>query len=64
VITSIALKTESQDIIVLNLKPDMKDPKKVRWLTLVAALGLLSVGIDEIFFDRIVGGDPSVRALP
>jgi len=42
----------------------MKDPKRVRWLTLLAALGLLYRGIDRIFFDRIVGGDPSVRALP
>jgi hypothetical protein len=36
----------------------MKDQMKVRWLTLLAALGLLYVGIDRIFFDRIVGGDP------
>lgn len=31
---------------------------KTRRLTLLAALGLLYVGIDGIFFDRIVGGDP------
>jgi hypothetical protein len=31
---------------------------KVRWLTLLAAIGLLYVGIDRIFFDRIVGEDP------
>ena len=36
----------------------MKDPKKIRWLTLLAALGLLYVGIDRMFFDRIVGSDP------
>jgi hypothetical protein len=36
----------------------MKDTKKVRWLTLLAALGLLYVGIDRMFFDRIVGSDP------
>lgn len=35
----------------------MKDQTKVRWLTLLAGLGLLFVGIDRIFFDRIVGGD-------
>jgi hypothetical protein len=43
---------------VLNFNREMKDPKTVRWLTLLAALGLLFVGIDRIFFDRIVGGDP------
>ncbi len=41
-----------------NLNQEMKDQPKVRWLTLLAALGLLYVGIDRIFFDRIVGGDP------
>jgi hypothetical protein len=39
----------------------MKDPKRVRWLTLLAALGLLCVGIDRMFFDRIVGSDPLAR---
>jgi hypothetical protein len=39
----------------------MKDPKRVRWLTLLAALGLLYVGIDRMFFDRIVGNDPLAR---
>jgi hypothetical protein len=36
----------------------MKDLKEIRLLSLLAALGLLYVGIDRIFFDRIVGGDP------
>jgi hypothetical protein len=40
---------------VLNLNREMKDPKKVRWLTLLAALALLYAGIDSMFFDRIVG---------
>ena len=39
----------------------MKDPKKIRWLTLLLALGLLYVGIDRMFFDRIAGGDPLAR---
>ena len=39
----------------------MKDPKRVRWLTLLAALGLLCVGIDRMFFDRILGSDPLAR---
>jgi hypothetical protein len=36
----------------------MKDPKKVRWVTLLAALVLLYDGIDSMFFDTIVGSDP------
>ena len=40
-----------------NLNEEMKDQPKVRWLTLLTGLGLLYVGIDRIFFDRIVGGD-------
>jgi hypothetical protein len=43
---------------VPNLNQEMKDQKRIRWLTLLAALGLLYVGIDRIFFDKIVGGDP------
>jgi len=43
---------------VPNLNQEMKDQLKVRWLMLLAALGLLYVGIDRIFFDRIVGSDP------
>jgi hypothetical protein len=39
----------------------MKDPKRFRWLTLLAALGLLYVGIDRMFFDKIVGSDPLAR---
>ena len=35
----------------------MKHPKTVPWLTLLAALGLLYVGIDRMFFDRIEGSD-------
>jgi hypothetical protein len=44
-----------------KIVPDLnqeKDQRKIRWLTLLAALGLLYVGIDRIFFDRIVGDDP------
>ena len=49
----------SFEAIVLNLNREMKDPKKVRWgYTLLAALVLLYVGIDSMFFDRIVGSDP------
>ena len=44
--------------IVPDLNEEMKDQPKVRWLTLVAAVGLLYVGIDRMFFDRIVGDDP------
>jgi hypothetical protein len=44
--------------IVPNLNQEMKDRPKVRWLMLLAGLGLLYVGIDRIFFDRMVGGDP------
>ena len=29
-----------------------------RWFTALLALGLLWVGIDRMFFDRIVGSDP------
>jgi hypothetical protein len=36
----------------------MKDLREIRLLSLLAALGLLYVGIDRVFFDRIVGGDP------
>ena len=43
---------------MLNFNREMKDPKRVRWLTLLAALGLLCVGIDRMFFDRISGSDP------
>jgi hypothetical protein len=39
----------------------MKDLKEIRLLSLLAALGLLFVGIDRVFFDRIVGGDPLSR---
>ena len=46
---------------MLNFNREMKDPKRVRWLTLLAALGLLYVGIDRMFFDRIVGSDPLAR---
>jgi hypothetical protein len=44
---------------MFNLNRDaMKHIKEVRLLSLLAALGLLCVGIDRVFFDRIVGGDP------
>ena len=44
---------------MFNLNRDaMKDLKTIRLLNLLAALGLLYVGIDRVFFDRIVGGDP------
>jgi hypothetical protein len=36
----------------------MKDLKAIRLLNLLPALGLLYVGIDRVFFDKIVGGDP------
>ena len=38
----------------------MKDPKEIRLrlLSLISALGLLYVGIDRVFFDKIVGDDP------
>src|SRR5580704_779310 len=36
----------------------MKDQGKIRLHSLLAALGLLYVAIDRVFFDRIVGGDP------
>jgi hypothetical protein len=41
----------------------MKDPKKVRWLTLLTALGLLYVGIDRMFFDGIEGDDLLARIV-
>jgi hypothetical protein len=47
--------------IVLNFKAGMKNPKRDRWLTLLVALGLLYVGIDRMFFDRIAGSDPLAR---
>jgi hypothetical protein len=43
VITSLTLKTESPDIIVLNLKPETKDPKKVWWL---------DVGLESVMRSR------------
>jgi len=44
---------------VFNLNQDaMKDLREIRLLSLLAALGLLYVGIDRVFFDRIVGDDP------
>jgi cell division protein FtsL len=44
---------------MFNLDRDaMKDLKAIRLLSLLTALGLLYVGIDRVFFDRIVGGDP------
>jgi hypothetical protein len=44
---------------MINLDRDaMKDLKEIRLVSLLAALGLLYVGIDRVFFDRIVGGDP------
>jgi|SRR5579871_1314445 len=36
----------------------MKDRREIRLLSLLAALGLLYVGIDRVFFDKIVGADP------
>ena len=39
----------------------MKDPRRVQWLTLIVAIGLLYVGIDRTFFDRVVGSDPLAR---
>jgi hypothetical protein len=46
------------------VRPDferqIKDPKIVRWVTLLAALVLLYDGIYSMFFDRIVGTDPLV----
>ena len=46
---------------MLNFNRETKDPKRVRWLTLLAALGLLCIGIDRMFFDRIVGSDPLAK---
>ena len=46
---------------MFNFNREMKGPKRVRWLTLLAALGLLYVGIDRMFFDRILGSDPLAR---
>ena len=39
----------------------MKDSKGIQWFTVVAALGLLYVGIDTMFFERIVGTDALAR---
>lgn len=39
----------------------MKDPTKAWWFNLLLGLGLLCVGIDRIFFDRIAGSDPLAR---
>ena len=36
----------------------MKDLKGIRLLNLLLAIGLLYVGIDRVFFDKIVGSDP------
>ena len=47
----------SRHRIVLNLNREMKDPKKRRWLTLLAALALLYAGIESVFFVRIAGSD-------
>jgi hypothetical protein len=44
---------------MFNLNRDaMKDSKNIRLLSLLLALGLLYVGIDRVFFDRIEGSDP------
>jgi hypothetical protein len=45
---------------VLNLG-EMKESKKARLLTLLAALVLLYDGIHTMFFDRTVGSDPLAR---
>jgi hypothetical protein len=34
------------------------DPKKARWISLLAALVLLYCGLDSMFFETIVGSDP------
>ena len=47
--------------IVLNFKRERKHPNRVQWLTLLVALGLLYVGIDRMFFDKIAGNDPLAR---
>jgi hypothetical protein len=39
--------------IVLSFNREMRDPKRVWWLTLLSALGLVYIGIDRMFFDRI-----------
>lgn len=36
----------------------MKELREIRLLNLLAALGLLYVGIDRVFFDRVAGSDP------
>jgi len=63
--TSSILEREAPQIafagIVLNFNREMKDPTRIRWLTLLAAFGLLYVGIDRMSFDRIVGSDPLAR---
>ena len=46
---------------MLNFNREMKGPKRVRWLILLAAFGLLYVGIDRMFFDRTLGSDPLAR---
>jgi hypothetical protein len=43
------------------MKDLMKNLKEARLLTLLAAVGLLYVGIDRLFFDRIVGSDLLAR---
>jgi hypothetical protein len=49
---------------LLDLNRDaMKDLKEIRLISLLAALGLLYVGIDRVFFDKIVGGDPLSRMI-
>jgi hypothetical protein len=45
------------ELLRLNFNREMKDSKKIHWLTLFLALGLLYVGIDRVFFDTIAGGD-------
>ena len=39
------------------MNEEKKNPKKVPWMTLLAAIGLLYVGVDRTFFDKIVGSD-------
>ena len=46
---------------MLNLARAMKDPRKARWFNLLLALGLLYIGIDRMFFDKIAGDDPLAR---
>jgi hypothetical protein len=42
---------------VLTFNRETKDSKSGRWLTLLAAVGLLYVAIDRMFFDRVAGHD-------